>query len=85
MEALGENLEILDNLDAKHKNVCTDRIFSKHAKMRHTPEDKALDGDEIVNGFLGGSSHGSPSGKISYTVITMNIIKVQLMKINPTI
>ena len=64
MEALGENLEILDNLDAKHKNACTDRIYSKHAKMRHSPEDKGLDGDESVNGFLGGSVHGSPNGKI---------------------
>ena len=63
MEALGEDLAILDNLDAKHKNVCTDLIYSKHAKMRHSPEDKGLDADEGVNGFLGGSAHGSPSGK----------------------
>ena len=71
MEALGENLEILDNLDAKHKNVCTDRIHSKHAKMRHSPEDKGLDGDEGMNGYLGGSGHGSPSGELIVISLTL--------------
>ena len=59
---LGENLEILDNLDAKNKNVSTDRIYSKHAKMRHSPEDKGAD-DDGINGIYGGSGNGSPNGK----------------------
>ena len=65
LQELGENLEILDNLDAKHKNLCTDRIYSKHAKMRHSPEDKGGDGEDVMNGYLGGSGTGSPNGKCS--------------------
>ena len=64
LQALGENLEILDNLDAKNKNVSADRIYSKHAKMRHSPEDKGVDIDDGTNGYLGESGHGSPNGTL---------------------
>ena len=66
---LGENLEILDNLDAKNKNVSTDRIYSKHAKMRHSPEDRGMDADEGINGYIGGSGNGSPNGKFIFVML----------------
>ena len=70
--ALGENLEVLDNLNPKNTNGCTDRIVSKVAKFKTLSDELSYD-DNLAMSSSEYSNVNSPASAANALITTAAI------------
>ena len=82
LSVLGENLEVLDNLNPKNTNTCTDRIISKVAKFK-TSDDLSYD-DSMTMSAGEYSNVNSPMNDSGHTIDSPNVSLINTSMNNGT-